>query len=79
MLALLLVAALSSGVAAILRGQPWLEINLMLDGVLLFYVALLHETKRRRDERFSKVRTLQPAVSDDVQVLPSISAGGEHS
>jgi len=79
MLALLLAAAVTSAVAAVLRGQPWLEIHLMLDGALLFYVALLHETKRRRDERFAKVRSIERPVSDDAQVLSPVSVGGEHS
>jgi hypothetical protein len=79
MLALLLAAAVTSAVAAVLRGQPWLEIHLMLDGALLFYVALLHETKRRRDERFAKVRSIERPLSDDAQVLSPVSVGGEHS
>lgn len=77
MLALLLGAALASAVAAVSQGQPWLEIHLMLDGVLLFYVAMLHEVKRRRDEKLLKVRTLQREPSEDVQILESVSAGAE--
>ena len=79
MLVLLIAAAVVSAVAAVLRGQPWLEIHLMLDGALLFYVALLHETKRRREERLTKVRTLAPAPSDDVQIIEPVSIGGERS
>lgn len=79
MLVLLLTAALLAAVAALLRGQPWLEIHLMLDGALLFYVALLHETKRRRDERFTKVRTLEPAATGDVHVVGPATAGGRRS
>ena len=79
MLVLLIAAAAVSAIAAVVRGQPWLEIHLMLDGALLFYVALLHETKRRREEVLRKVRTLEPAPSDDVQVLGPVSMGGERS
>ena len=79
MLVLLVTAALASAVAAVLRGQPWLEIHLMLDGALLFYVALLHETKRRREERRVKVRTLERPAARDVQVLDPLTAGGERS
>ena len=79
MLVLLIAAVFLSGVAAVLRGQPWLEIQLMLDGALLFYVALLHETKRRREERVNKVRTLEPPASDDVQIIGPVSVGGERS
>ena len=78
MLVLLVAAAVSSAIAAAVRSQPWLEIHLMIDGALLFYVALLHETKRRREERLTKVRTLQPA-SDDVQIIGAVSVGGERS
>jgi hypothetical protein len=77
MLVLLIGAALASAVTAISQGQPWLEIHLMLDGVLLFYVAMLHEVKRRRDEKLTKVRTLQRAPSEDVQILEPVSAGAE--
>ena len=77
MLVLLIGAALTSAVAAVSQGQPWLEIHLMIDGVLLFYVAMLHEVKRRRDEKLMKVRTLEPARSDDVQILEPVSAGAE--
>lgn len=79
MLVLLIASALLSAVAAVVRGQPWLEIHLMLDGALLFYVALLHETKRRREERLTKVRTLDPVGSDDLQILGPVSMGGERS
>ena len=79
MLVLLIACVLASGVAAVLRGQPWLEIHLMLDGAFLFYVALLHETKRRRDERLVKVHTLERPVDKDVQVLDALTAGGEGS
>lgn len=79
MLVLLGASAALAAVAAAVRGQPWLEIHLMLDGALLFYVALLHETKRRRDERHAKVRTLERPAAADVQVVGSVSAGGEGS
>ncbi len=79
MLALLVATALLSAVAAVLRGQPWLEIHLMADGALLFYVALLHEAKRRREEKLTKVRTLAPPASDEMDVAGSVSMGGERS
>lgn len=79
MLVLLITSALASAVAAVLQGQPWLEIHLMLDGALLFYVALLHETKRRREERLVKVRAFERPALADVQVLDQVTAGGEPS
>lgn len=51
----------------------------MADGALLFYVALLHETKRRREERLTKVRTLAPPASDETDVAGPVSMGGERS
>jgi hypothetical protein len=78
LLGLLGAGVVVSGVVAVMKGQPWLEVHLIFDGVLLFYVALLHESKRRRDERVHKVRRLAPRSDEDVRLAGPMSAGGEH-
>lgn len=75
LLVLLGSAAVASAVAAIAARGIWLDIHLMIDGALVFYVALLFEIKRRRDERFAKVRPLSAARRDDARV-GSVRAGG---
>ena len=59
----LLLCAFGSGAAAIARGGAWAEVHLMADGVVLAYVALLLELRRRSAERVSKVRHL-PAMRE---------------
>lgn len=55
-----------------------MELHLMADGVLVFYVAMLFETKKRQDERISKVHPISPP-HDDVVVFETVRAGGGHS
>ena len=47
-----------TAVPAVVAGGAWTEAHLFLDGVLLAYVALLIEVRRRAAERESKVRRL---------------------
>lgn len=47
-----------SAIPAVVAGGAWTEAHLFLDGVLLAYVALLIELRRRAAERESKVRRL---------------------
>ncbi len=77
LLVLLVAAAVASAVAAIAARGIWVDIHLMIDGALVFYVALLFEIKRRRDERFAKVRPLS-AVRRDDSGAGSQRAGGGH-
>jgi hypothetical protein len=52
--------AVVTAILALFVGGDMREIQLLADGVLLFYVAILFETKRRADERAEKVRPLRP-------------------
>ena len=64
----------SAGVA-VWRGGSWLELQLIADGALIFYVAMLFETKRRRDERRSKVLVLDEGRADDLRILDPVAEG----
>ncbi len=75
-LAALASLALATAGAALARGGAWVELHLIVDGVLVFYVAMLFETKRRQDERLTKVRRMPARESDDVIVFDSARAGG---
>ena len=55
----LLVAVVSSLIAALARGGGMWELHLATDASLVFYVALLLEAKRRRTERATKVASMQ--------------------
>ena len=48
----------ATAVPAVVAGGAWAEAHLFLDGVLVAYVALLLELRRRAAERESKVRRL---------------------
>ncbi|MEA2434853.1 MAG: hypothetical protein QOG54_2310 [Actinomycetota bacterium] len=58
-----------------------LEVHLLADGCLLFYVAILFETKRRADERTEKVRPLRPVRHSVAEPRERwlMSASGERS
>lgn len=71
--------AAATGGAAIFQGGAWFELHLIADGVVLFYVAMLFETKKRQDERISKVRTISAPQDDGVVVFETAGAGGGHS
>ncbi len=72
---MLLAAAVASGAAAIWRRGDWVEIHLLADALLIFYLALLFEMKRRREERVAKVRPIAPR-STATSSLDSLRAGG---
>ena len=69
----------ATAMVAIWRGGNWRELHLIADGVLVFYIALLFETKRRRDERETKVVHLDDERVDDFRVLDPVEVGGRHS
>ena len=77
LLLLLLGAAGVSGVVAVLvRGQA-IEVHLVIDAALAFYVALLMELKRRRDEKAAKVRPLVPnQAREQLFTYEPLEAGG---
>lgn len=68
--------ALASAVPALLAGGAWIEGHLFLDGVVLAYVALLIELRRRAAEREAKVRHL-PSYQEVSS--PALRAVGERS
>lgn len=72
------MAAASAGVA-IWRGGSWVELHLIADGMLIFYVAMLFESKRRRDERATKVLRLDEQRPDELRILDPVQAGGHRS
>ena len=72
----LVTAALGTAVAAFVYGETWLEIHLLADGILVFYAAVLFETKRRRDERSAKVRRIGGSQAER-GVPERIRAGGQ--
>ena len=78
LLAGLLVLVVATAVVAIWRGGNWRELHLIADGMLVFYVALLFETKRRRDERETKVVHLDDERVEDFRVLDPVEVGGQH-
>ncbi|MDP9069361.1 MAG: hypothetical protein M3N53_13590 [Actinomycetota bacterium] len=78
LLALLVGTAAVSAIAAIAARGVWVDLHLMIDGILVFYVAMLFELKRRRDERFEKVRPLSPVVWNEPRAVRSAGAGGGH-
>jgi hypothetical protein len=55
----LLALAGFSLIPAALLGGAWVEIHLLVDATLLFFVAALLEVKRRREERLVKVTPLR--------------------
>lgn len=72
------VAALT-GIWAIASGGSAIEIHLVADAGVAFYVALLLDAKRRRDERTSKVRRLQRPAPAEVSLYEAMEAGGRNS
>lgn len=73
--ALLVLVAVGTAAAAFVYGETWLEINLLADGILVFYAAFLFETKRRRDERVAKVRTIKRSRAER-ETSERLRAGG---
>ena len=57
----LAAAALLTGLAALFTGGGGWEVHLGADALLALYVAMLLETKRRREERAVKLRSLGSA------------------
>lgn len=76
-LTMLASIATATAAAAVAWGGSWVEAHLMADGILVFYVAMLFETKRRQDERSSKVHRIPAPEADDVIVFGSARAGGQ--
>ncbi|MEA2477176.1 MAG: hypothetical protein QOC87_1375 [Actinomycetota bacterium] len=54
----LVSAVVTSMIVAIVAGAGWWDTQIALDFSLAIYAALLIEAKRRREERFAKVRTI---------------------
>lgn len=79
MLAFLGAVVVATAAVAVWRGGSWRELHLIADGMLIFYVALLFETKRRRDERLTKVVRLDDERVEDFRVLDPVEVGGHHS
>lgn len=79
LLACLLGGVVASAGVALWRGGSWLELHLIADGALVFYVALLFESKRRRDERATKVIKLDDEGLDDFRVMDPVEVGGRRS
>ena len=68
----LLAFALATGVLAVVTRGQQLELHLVADAALVFYAALLLDTKRRSVERSVKVRELpqqEPAESEYFEVI----------
>ena len=57
-LLLIVLACIGTGVWAWFERGAAVEIHLVLDGALIFYLALMSEMKKRRVERDAKVRSL---------------------
>lgn len=79
LLSFLLVVVVATAAVAIWQGGSWREVHLIADAVLIFYAALLFETKRRRDERATKVVRLDEERPEDFRVLEPVEVGGRHS
>ncbi len=73
----LLATAIGTAGIALWQGGSWRELHLIADGILIFYVAMLFESKRRRDERTTKVRNLQDQRPEDLRILDHVEAGGQ--
>jgi hypothetical protein len=71
----LALVAIGTGIWALLEKGVAVEIHLVSDAVLVFYIALISESKRRRNERSTKVRRL-PARHDEPAYLETAHAGG---
>ena len=74
---LLTLVALGTGVWALLERGVAIEIHLVADAVLVFYVALISETNRRRGERAAKVRRL-PQREEPTYLETAHAGGGRH-
>jgi hypothetical protein len=74
-LILLVLGALGTLAAALMREGRWWEIHAAVDAVFVLYVGVLLEAKKRRAEQLTKVRTLNRRTRhrDDYQ----IAVGGE--
>jgi hypothetical protein len=75
-LAVLVALAGSSLVPAMLLGEGWVEVHLLSDAALLFYVAALLEVKRRREERLDKVTSLRARATATRERERRATAGG---
>jgi hypothetical protein len=76
LLAGLACAAAATAILGLWRGGGWIEAHLFADGVVLAYVALLIELKRRAGERAEKVRHLPAYREVPAQALQAV---GEHT
>lgn len=59
-LVLLVLSAIGTGVWAWLERGVAIEVHLVVDAGVIFYLALMSEMKKRRVERDAKVRSLGP-------------------
>jgi hypothetical protein len=60
----LVAAVVLTALVVVQQGGKLIEVHLIADAALFFYVALLLEAKRRRLERAAKVRRLQPSHAE---------------
>ncbi|MGH2807878.1 MAG: hypothetical protein ACRDKT_11460 [Actinomycetota bacterium] len=74
--AILALIAIATGIWALVEKGVAVEIHLVADAVLVFYFALVSETKRRRSERATKVRRLPPRRDEQAAYLETAHAGG---
>jgi hypothetical protein len=63
-LAFLVAAVVLTALVAVQQRGKLIEVHLIADAALFFYVALLLEAQRRRLERAAKVRRLQPSHAE---------------
>jgi hypothetical protein len=60
----LVAAVVLTALIALQQGGNLIEVHLIADAALFFYIALLLEAKRRRLERAAKVRRLEPSHAE---------------
>ena len=77
LLVLLLLAALGTLAVAVVREGGWWEINVAIDAVLVVYVGVLLETKKRRFEQSVKVRKIHRRSMRHDDYEPAV-VGGQH-
>jgi hypothetical protein len=78
-LTFLITAAVASFVAATAAGGAYWTVNLACDLSLALYAVLLREAKRRRVERFSKVRDIsRRRAHEEVTFFEPKVATGDH-
>jgi hypothetical protein len=79
-LILMLLAAAGTAIAAPFVGDPMWEVHLGLNAAFALYVGYLLESKRRREERASKVRPIKRSPrSPNADWFDSASAAGSRS